>query len=49
MFIFAFIGGKTWAVWVMTAAAIGWLAVWLTMPGAALGVLIGLIALLTGN
>ncbi|MGN2392672.1 hypothetical protein [Pelomicrobium sp. G1] len=49
MAIFAFVGGQTWAVWAMTAAAIGWLAVWLTLPGAAKGALLGIIAAIIGR
>ena len=36
--------GHTWAVWPMTVAGLVWLALWLTLPGALKGILIGLIA-----
>lgn len=45
MALFAVLG-QAWAVYPMTAAALAWLALWLTKPGALLGVLYGIIAFL---
>jgi hypothetical protein len=47
MALFAFVGGQPWAVWIMTASALAWLAIWLTLPGAARGVVLGIIAAIT--
>ncbi|SFF27342.1 hypothetical protein SAMN04488120_101320 [Fontimonas thermophila] len=48
MAIFAALG-QTWAVWPMTIAGLGWLVLWLALPGAALGALLAVIAAVTGR
>ncbi|GMV55035.1 MAG: hypothetical protein AMXMBFR6_08400 [Betaproteobacteria bacterium] len=48
MLIFALLGAS-WAVGPMTVSALAWLTLWLTRPGAIVGLLMGLIALLTGR
>ena len=41
--------GQTWAVWPMVISAMAWLALWLSLPGAALGALLAIIAAITGR
>lgn len=48
MAIFAALG-STWAVWPMAIAGLGWLVLWLTLPGALMGSLLAVIAAITGR